>query len=391
MKQKKYYILLFRYHYIYLFTEIDGKICKINFAGGKEKLSNCVAFSYDKEDLVFLPDGDPFEVNSNSSFSDFLDFAGYHFEAGQAIEEIVSSIIKNDMISGFKKGDDIFLCTQLSYYESNYIESDGGDTGRATKKRSILGSNVYIYDFNGLIQASINLIRRLINNNVLLGYPLMSIFLADYKDYHTAIFAPTIEKTVVDDFNDKYPLSTHIPKKLLRNVKNRIIISKLYNQPLPEKAIYQNRIIDITKSQLAERFDEFITKAAEYIKENIDKNIKSGKTFIFDFGMNQIIKNAFLSFIKEPYFIDESHNIDMTCLILRVMLIEHIASQDFIFLMEANKKEQSEPDFKKATFRGKGVRYFDVEYILAYLIDKKRLNLNNVKEMRALMSIFNKE
>ena len=98
MKNKNYFILLFGYTRIQLFTEIEGKITNIDFANGKNKLSNCVAFSYDREDLEYLPDGDPFAVNQNSSFSDYLDFAGYHFDSVDAVEIIVRFIINNNLI-----------------------------------------------------------------------------------------------------------------------------------------------------------------------------------------------------------------------------------------------------------------------------------------------------
>ena len=65
MKNNKYFILLFGYTRIQLFTEVNGKITNIDFANGQNKLSNCVSFSYDREDLEFLPDGDPFEVDQN--------------------------------------------------------------------------------------------------------------------------------------------------------------------------------------------------------------------------------------------------------------------------------------------------------------------------------------
>ena len=106
MISQKYYILLFQYNKIHLFTEVGGKITKIQFSEKRETLANCVSFSFTKEDLEFVPDGDPFEVNSNSTFSDFLDFAGYHFESEQGLDVVVESIIKDGMIPNLKKNDD---------------------------------------------------------------------------------------------------------------------------------------------------------------------------------------------------------------------------------------------------------------------------------------------
>jgi len=120
MNKENYYILVFRYNSIQLFTEKDGKIIDIDFANGKNSLSNCVALSYDRDDLEFLPDGDPFAIDQNSSFSDFLDFGGYHFESEQAIEAILKSIIDKKLIPNLKEKDTIFVCIQAFYFESDY-------------------------------------------------------------------------------------------------------------------------------------------------------------------------------------------------------------------------------------------------------------------------------
>ena len=330
MISKKYYILLFQYNYIHLFTEINGKITKINFSSGREKLSNCISFSYDKEDLIFLPDGDPFDVNSNSSFSDYLDFAGYHFDAEQAIEEIVRSIIREKMIPCLGKNEDILVCSQSFYYEVNFDNKD--DDSQSYYCDSIEGHNVYTYDFIGLLNVSKRLIKDTISCNLLFGYPFISVLFArHHNDENSFLVAPTIEKTAVDEVNPQHTSLKRIPEDLLRNIKNRIVVSKLFNLHIPETAVYQNRIINIAHEEIVEMFDEVVDKAAKLILQKMDEKITDDPMFIFDFGMHPVIKNTFLSLTENPMFIDSKYNLDFICFILRSMIIEHNAIHDNVF------------------------------------------------------------
>ena len=280
MSSKKYFILLFEYDCIQLFAEINGRITKIKFSNGKEKLSNCVTFSYNREDLEFLPDGDPFEVNNNSSFSDFLDFAGYNFDTQNAMDAIIESLITNKMIPNLGKKDDIFVCVQSFYYESNEKDASDDAVVRNLPSSVICGHNIYSYSATSMFFTIRNKIRELVGANVLIGYPFLTyIFHTDSANSFYTLAIPTMEQSVVDEINEKYPLSTRIPKDLLRNVKNKIIYSKLYDLPLPETAIYQNRIIDVGHAKLAERFNEVINGLSKIIIERVDE-IKDNPTYI---------------------------------------------------------------------------------------------------------------
>lgn len=391
MISQKYYILLFQYDKIDLFTEINGKITKVNFSEDRKTLSNCVTFSFTKEDLEFVPDGDPFEVNSNSPFSDYLDFAGYHFETEQALDVIVESIIRNNMIPGLKRNDDIFVCIQTSYFEtSNETQSEeiGGEFGR-NKNKKILGHSIYEYDYDVILCASINLLRHRLSRNIIIGQPFMTNVIMETENGHTFVGAPTIERNVVEEVNKTYPLPTHVPEKLLRNVRNRIIVSKLYNLQLPEKAIYQNRIIDVAHAQLSERFNEVIKGDIElFLKDS--KAMFGDPTIVFDFGMHPAIKDAFLSISNNPVFANEEEKNNLICFILRNMIIQHKMINDLVFRSHVLQLEKAD-DLSEVVFKFNGIKCYDMEAIIeGYFRFQKKPDLISNKETRTIEEIKNK-
>lgn len=371
---KKYFILLFQYNCIQLFTEVDGKITNIDFANGKNKLSNCVTFSYNMEDLEFLPDGDPFEVNNNSSFSDYLDFAGYHFDPSDAIEAIITSLIKNKMIPNLGKNDDILICLQPFYYETKELEGEEDENRYAhinsSRAGQVLGHNVYCYDMYALYNIAAIFIMFAVGKNIILGFPFQTILIKEIEDGHTLTFAPTIEKSVVEKIHDKYPLPSHIPPKLLRNVKNRIVVSRLFGEPLPDKAIYQNREIDIGNTELAKMFDEILIESAKLIKDRTEK-ISDNDTYILDFGMHPVIKEAFTSLIEKPVFVDNENNVKFICFMLRNMMIEHNVINDLIFKSQTAKRERNLEEGNDY-FKYGGVKYYSLRYVLEFLVANNR-------------------
>lgn len=388
----KYFILLFQYDKIYLYTEIKNRITRISFANGKEYISNCVSFSYDKEDLEFLPDGDPFEVNSNSSFSDYLDFAGYHFEAEESLETIMESIIKSKLIPGLGPKDALFLVTQSFYFESeknddddNEKEKDEDPSIKKVSHKAVLGHETYIYSFYGILNISIKHIRDVISENCLFGFPFLSIKIGNCEDHYYFTAAPTIEWSALKEIQNKYPLSTHIPEKLLRNIKNKIIVSKLYNLPLPEKAIYQNRIIDIKHEGLSERFEELMDANAKIIIEKTDEDV-IGDTYVFDFGMYPKIKEAFLTITNNPVFVDKKYNELFIAFILRNMIIQHNALNDPLFRKEAasNKKTLER---RNEIFKSGSAMYYELRFIQYYSIEYKKGNPLNNQETKDIKKI----
>ena len=386
---KKYFILLFTYDFIYLFAEIDGKITNLKFAQGQEKLSNCVTFSYDKEDLHFLPEGDPFDVDKNSSFSDFLDFAGYHFDTEEAVEAIIAVIIKNNMIHGLGQKDEILVCLDNSYYEVNEREPKNGVvTVRENGKRIIEEHNVYFYETHPLIGTLIHLLRRTVGRNVLIGFPFITISVTDRKDHCCITYAPTYEKTVVDKIDSKSLLPSHLPEKLLRNVKNRILVSKLYSKPLPDKVIYQNRIIDIGKAKFASYIDEIIQSDSKLFSEQMEEGF-GGPTYIFDFGMHPSIKETFVKSINKPIFIEKEHNIRFICFMLRNMIIQHTMLQNLQFKAYCSIHEKRLEE-KQGVFRHGIDKYYELEFIREFCVLFKISNPLSNYETKELEKIAKK-
>lgn len=392
MKNKKYFILLFNYTSIQLFTEMNGKITNIDFANGKNELSNCVTFSYDREDLEFVPDGDPFEVNQNSPFSDYLDFAGYHFDSAQAIETIVTSIIENKFIPDLGKNDDIFIYLQASRYESNdETEKNNRVDICFPEKMSIKGHYIYSYDSDMLLNVCAEYIRKVVGSNILIGYPFITIFLYDIENGITVVYAPTVESSVTKKVMEQYPLPTNIPEKLLRNINNKIIFSKLLNLPLPAEAIYQNRKVDIAKTNLSKHFDVLLKEAAQYFFEKTDK-AENKPTIIFDYGMHPFIKESFLSCIGEPIHTEKKDNELLTVFLLRLMMIQHAMNSDSLFKKDAItiNKEGLEKTFIKFG----NTLYFDPAFIYAYIKHHKKPNVfKNIetKELESLCSAILKK
>ena len=390
MTMKKRYILLFQYNSISLFVDENGKIKRANFKGNRESLSNCIAFSYEKEDLEFLPDGDPFDVNSNSSFSDYLDFGGYHFETGEAIESILLSIFNDNLIPGLCDDDEIFICTQAFYYERLNRNNNEDIDVRVGSNSYVKNHRVYLYDFGGLMNVSRKIIRRTIGQNVMIGYPLLTFKYQATEKGQSFLIAPTVEQKAVEKVHAKYPLTTHIPEKLLRNIKNRVIISKLYNHPLPKSAIYQNQIIDIAHAKLVEMFDELIKEDVElFLEDEVETNDKP--TYIFDFGMHPVIKDSFLTMIKHPVFVDNETCELLLPFIFRLMFIEHEIRRDLYFKIAVAEME------KQIAFREDEVvnigdkKYYELEYVENYFLSKKKKNnpFNNA-ETSAMKSAMEK-
>ena len=386
MKNNKYFILLFGYTRIQLFTEINGKITNIDFANGKNKLSNCVTFSYDREDLEFLPDGDPFEVNKNSSFSDFLDFAGYHFSSSEAIEAITASIIDNKLIPGLGKNDDIFLYLQAFQYESDkYFTSEEAQIDVcAFERMNVKGHNLYCYDAELLYMVCKRQIKDALLTNALIGYPFLTLLLAEEENGFSTTFAPTLERSVVERVMKQYPLPTHIPEKLLRNIKNRILTSKLLGLPLPDSAVYQNRKVDIAKTNLSKHFDELLKEDAKYFLEKTDE-VSRGPTLIFDFGMHPTIKESFLTRIKEPIFVEKEYNSLFTVFMLRNMIVEHMMNNNPIFKKEAIRVAKSGKGFIFKKFGN--VIYYQMDFIAQYLSHFDKNNVLSNTETKELQKL----
>ena len=360
------------YDSIYLFAELDGKITNIDFAQGQKKLSNCVTFSYDKEDLEFLPKGDPFEVDKNSSFSEFLDFAGYHFEDEDAIEVIVDSIIRNKMIPNLGRNDDILICRDNSYYEMKDENAENEEIESSERYRKVIGGHrVYYYDIRPLFDSSINLIRKTVGNNFLIGFPFFSLIVGDEEELFHVTYAPTLEKTVTDEIDSKNLLPTHLPEKLFRNVKNRIIVSKIYQKPLPDKVIYQNRILDIGKAKVTQYIDELLEKDNKYFAEKIRDAI-NGPTYVFDFGMHPAIRDGFINRTKNPILVDRSNNMKLICFMLRNMVIQHTMINNLKFKAQASFMEDF-LELKNAIFKYGCCKYYELYFIKEYC-EKKRMN-----------------
>lgn len=385
MKSSKFFILQFSYTRIQLFTEVNGKITNIAFANGKNELSNCIAFSYDREDLEFIPDGDQFEINQNSSFSDYLDFAGYHFDSAQAIETIITSIIDSKLIPGLHKNADIFIYLQTSHYESDdSINKNGKVDVSLPERMNINGHNVYSYDADVLFNVCSEYIRKVMGNNVLIGYPFMSIFFSEVENAVSLVFAPTMERNVMEKVLEQYPLPTNIPEKLLRNIGNKIIISKLLGLPLPKEAIYQNRRVDIAKTNLSKHFEVLLKEVAKYFLEKTDK-AENGPTLIFDYGMHPVIKESFLSCIEQPIFLDKQDNETLTSFLLRIMVIQRSMNDDPLFKNDAVGVNKKGAD--KTFIKFGNTLYFDPTFIYAYIRYHKKNNiLSNLetKELEAL-------
>ena len=330
MKNKKYYVLFFQYNSIHLFVEKDGVYKKTKFANGKESLSNCITFSYEKEDLEFLPDGDPFDVNNNSTFSDFLDFAGYHFEFQQGIIEIINYIEKNGLLPGIKSDDEIILLMQLSYYETNdtteSVESSDISEPGALKHKT----TVFLMDF--MYSLSIDYLLHKYKGNFLFGDQFFAAISSVYGDTIENIFLPTMEGTSVATVEAKRQLKTTLPKDLLRNIKNKIIIAKLFNSPIPKEYKYRNQRINVAHLPLAEMFEDVMKENANLISERVT-HTDDRPTFIFDLGMHHAIKEAFLAKISNPIFISKEDSIDFVSYLINNLIIEFEHSKDAYFRM----------------------------------------------------------
>lgn len=389
MSKDNYYILVFKYNSIHLFTEKSGRIVNIDFANGKNSLSNCVTLSYDREDLVFLPDGDPFAIDQNSSFSDFLDFAGYHFESEQAIEAILTSIIKNKFIPNLKEKDTIFVCIQAFYYESDYSkrERTGSHLVCNFEKMKIGKHDIYCYDAYTLLEASMRSLKMTLGNNFLLGFPFVTGVVKKFNNegVYAVTMAPTIERSVVERVAERHPMPTNVPEKLLRNVKNNIIVSKLFSKPLPHEAIYQNRRVDIGFSDLAKHFDEILDEDAKDFTNNVG-NIENGPMLVFDFGMHPVLKEAFVSHIKEPIFVNKEDNMKFSCFMLRNMIIEHTALMDLKFRTIAARERKS-LDEKEAIFRIGSQKYYEIDFIREYCVQNGMKNPLSNYEFKELASL----
>ena len=387
--KNKYFILLMTYDSVYLFTEIDGKITNIGFVQGQKKLSNCVTFSYDKEDLEFLPGGDPFEVDQNSSFSEFLDFAGYHFEDEDAIEVIVDSIIRNKMIPNLGRNDDILICRDNSYYEMKDESAENEEIESNERYKKVIGGhNVYYYDIHPLFDTSIYLIRQTVGSNFLIGFPFFSLIVGDEEEQFHVTYAPTLEKTVTDELDNKNLLPTHLPEKLFRNVKNRIIVSKIYQKPLPDKVVYQNRTLDIGKAKFAKYIDELLKKDNEYFAEKIRDAI-NGPTYIFDFGMHPSIRDGFVNRTKKPILVDKSNNMKLICFMLRNMVIQHTMINDIKFRTRSSFMEDHLKE-KNAIYKYGCCKYYELQYIREYCAKNGLNNLLSNYETKSLADVSTK-
>ena len=389
MNKENYYILVFRYNSIQLFTEKDGKIINIDFANGKNSLSNCVALSYDRDDLEFLPDGDPFAIDQNSSFSDFLDFGGYHFESEQAIEAILKSIIDKKLIPNLKEKDTIFVCIQAFYFESDYSKRNrsGSNLVCNFEKMKIGKHNIYCYDAYTLLEASMRTLKMALGNNFLLGFPFVTgvVKKFDEEGLFAVTLAPTIERTIVEKVAERHPMPTNVPEKLLRNVKNNIIVSKLFSKPLPSEAIYQNRRIDIGFSDLAKHFDEILDEDSRDFTEKVG-DIDKGPTLVFDLGMHPVLKEAFVSHMKEPVFVKEEDNIKFSCFMLRNLIIEHTALMDLKFKTIATRERKTLEE-KEAIYRIGDQKYYEIDFIREYFVQNGKKNPLNNLEFKELASL----
>ena len=382
MKNGKYFILLFGYTRIQLFTEVNGKITNIDFANGQNKLSNCVTFSYDREDLEFLPYGDPFEVDQNSSFSDYLDFAGYHFESSEAVETIVASLIDNKLIPNLNKNDNIFLYLQAFRYESkDFLKNEERVDVTIPGKMIIKGHNVYSYDAEILYHVCSEYINKTVGSDILIGHPFTTIMFNATDSGYSATYAPTMEKSIVEKVMKEYPLPTNVPEKLLRNIRNKIFVSKLLDLPLPKEAIYQNRKIDIAKTNLYKHFDTLLKEVAKYFLEKTEK-VEKNYTFIFDYGMHPVIKESFLSCIAKPIFMDKEFNNVLTAFMLRNMMNQHIVNNDPLFKKDAIRVNQKGTN--KAYLKYGNALYFDPDFIDMYIKHYKKTNILSNLETKEL-------
>lgn len=393
MINRKYFALYFNYNYILLFAEKNGKFENINFANGERQLANCIGYSYDKEDLVFLPDGDPFDVNTNSSFSDYLDFAGYHFDSTDAILEIGQTIVKNKLIPGMNKDDELIFFMNNSYFEYDELrEKEPTTTSHSYGEKEILfsGHRAFICDIEIAFKISIELMRHTFNHNILFADQFIAEFMNIGDDYTSFMRCPTLEREAVDTIRAKYPKKSQLPETLYRNIKNRIIVAKLFNQPIPKQAIYRNQIVDISHLQLAERFDEIMDMSAKKIIkafEDTNKDI----TFVFDLGMHPTIKQAFMSLIKEPIFLSETETMEFLSYLLRNSVIEHEITSDLGFKMFANMNTKT---FRKELdIYGSGSNAnYNLRTVLEPYIKKKNIkNPFKNKETDKLKEIMNKK
>lgn len=385
--KKKTFILLFEYRTISLYIDENNQITKKAFSNGKESLSNCVRFSYDKEDLEFLPSGDLFAIDSNSSFSDFLDFAGYHFECSEAIEAILNDIIKNKLIPGFAHDDDIIVCLKSFFFEGNDENKTDVNSIINFTDCEILGHKVYFYDFSALFSASAGFLREIIGTNLLFGYPFIAILIADEsKDEFSVTFAPTMEHNVIEIINSKQTETSTIPAKLLRNVQNKILVAKLFNEPIPQTAVYQNRIVHLAKTMTSEMFDDLFREDSKFFlsKQNF-KHVD--KMFIFDYGMHPIIKSAYINAIKNPVYADTNQLNMLTNLLLRILIIEHTVLTDVVFRFDASRMSAVLKEMDAISQFG-NKKYYKLSFVREYLTQRKKRDLFNCLEVSKVLNSF---
>lgn len=381
----KNYILLFRYDSIELFLEEKGIISRQRFSNGKYKLSNCVGFSYEKEDLIFLPDGDLFDVNSNSPFSDYLDFAGYNFSVENAIETIVTTILKNKLIPNLGKGDDVFLFNHCFYYEDDNRKEERSFYFDNLTSSPIYGHKIHYYDFYPIFKISYNLFLDCFGANLFVGYPYITWLLENGESSINGTITPTVDRNVLDKVLEEHPLPKNIPQKLLRNICNRIITSNLYGLQIPNSAIYQNRVINFTNTSLSSFFEELAKENAKMVVEQT-KKVKE-TTYFFDFGVHSIIKAAYFSVIKKPILIDSKYNDYLTFALLRTMLIYQKAIDDTSFRFFAINYAKQYPDQEIKTKAEEKISFYRLSFIRFYYLKYKKINIYSNKQFDQLMNL----
>ena len=110
------------------------------------------------------------------------------------------------------------------------------------------------------------------------------------------------------------------------------------------------------------------------------------KTLVFDFGMHPVLKDAFVSHMKEPTFVKKEDNIKFSCFMLRNMIIEHTALMDLKFKTIATR-ERKALDEKDAIFRIGNQKYYEIDFIREYSVQNGKKNPLNNLEFNELASL----
>lgn len=382
--KNKFSILLFEYDKVCLYQEIDSKITKVDFANGKEYLSNCVSFDYDKEDLCFLPDGDPFDINNSSCFSEYLDFAGQNFEPALAIEIIIKHIIENNLIPNFGKNDEILIFEQSFYCDRKDMSSELVNLFSEISPK-ICGHKVYAYSCYGIIESSLDAFRYLSNKGFVLGFPFISVI-----QYDQHFFAePFMERTAYKETIKRAPISNHLSPKLSRVIKNRIIMSKIFGFSINAEAIYQNRSITIDYSEYSKWFDEHITELSKLINKQRegDGEKPTDVGFLFDYGMIKNLEKPCRSKFKTIIKIAPEDNDILTVWFLRNMVIIHEAKRNPTFIVNRVKFKEELKKFGHVNFVD-GVEYYNLRFIdmvLSYYKQKSIFSYREVSDLKQLI------